>query len=340
VSNLALNGAGRVTFRGVSGAPMSEASEFFDASFLEELRDLAHAAEEQHLATAGVDLHERLGAVLAPLPGSSTPLDAAAFLELPDTLFRARGDVLLEICRESPRRGALEDVENFIVFIQALVPTLSPEGAHEIKRAFFRLIPTLLHIAHHDFSGREEDRTEGHAALDSLQNVLLEISSVRLAPSEGDLVFRSVDQLAALIDAGQYAMADELVSSRLLALIRKNKVARALYRIMEVEVSVQRYLKDKLGHPTPQIRVPEDLVALQEYGAVRVLHEQAPGGSVTTYLQIQLPELPMLRDVVLRLVRDDGTQSLDKRLDNLGCTPLEVDPGTYRIGLVYQPEGA
>ena len=97
----------------------------------------------------------------------------------------------------------MEDVENFIVFIQALIPTLSPDGAREIKRAFFRLAPTLLHIAYHDFSGpRKTSATRDAPRCDNLENILLEISSVRLAPSEGDLVFRSMEQLAALIDRG------------------------------------------------------------------------------------------------------------------------------------------
>jgi hypothetical protein len=71
---------------------------------------------------------------------------------------------------------------------------------------------------------------------------------------------------------------------------------------------------------------------------VRILHEKLPGGGTTTFLQIQLPELPVLRDVVVSLVGDNGATSLDLRLDNLGCAPLDVPPGTYRMGLVYRPE--
>ena len=133
-------------------------------------------------------------------------------------------------------------------------------------------------------------------------------------------------------------MANELVSTRLLALIRKNKVTRALFRLMEVEANVQRYLNERLGHATPQIRVPEDLAALEEYGPVRVLHEETPGGGVRTLLQFQLPELPLLRDFVLTLVGDEAGGSHEGRLDNLGCVALEVPPGMYRMGLVYQPE--
>ena len=74
---------------------------------------------------------------------------------------------------------------------------------------------------------------------------------------------------------------------------------------------------------------------------MRVLHEEAPGGAVTTYLQIQLPELPLLRDFVLTLVRDDGTESLDKGASTTwDARPSRSTPGTYRMGLVYQPRKA
>lgn len=320
------------------GEPADAVEQFFDDAFLEELEGLAKAGDGRALAPEEVDLHARLADFLAPPPGGDFPLDAAAFLELPESIFRERTDVLIGVCRESPRRGAVEDVENFLVFIQALIPTLSFDGSREIKRAFFRLAPSLLHIAYHDFSGRDGERDEGRAALRNLENILLEISSVRLAPTEGDLVFRSIEQLAALIDSGAYSLANELVSTRLLALIRKNKVTRALYRLMEVEVNVQRYLKERLGYATPQISIPEDLLVLEDYGPVRVLHEEAPDGTARAYLQFQLPELPLLRDFVLTLVRDDGAGTHEARLDNLGCVPLEVAPGLYQMGLVYRPE--
>jgi hypothetical protein len=323
----------------VSGEQAGAVEQFFDDAFLEELHGLANAGEGHALAPAAVDLHALLSEFLAPLPGGDLPLDTAAFQDLPEPIFRARTDALVEACRASPRRGAVEDVENFVVFIQALIPTLLPDASREIKRAFFRLAPTMLNIAYHDFAGQEEEREEGRAALRNLENILLEISSVHLAPSEGDLVFRSIEQLAALIDSGAYAMANDLVSTRLLALIRKNKVTRALYRLMEVEANVQNHLRERLGYATPQIRVPEDLAALEDYGPVRVLHEEAPGGEVKTLLQFQLPELPLLRDFVLTLVSEETGESHEGRLDNLGCVALEVAPGLYRLGLAYQPEG-
>ena len=323
----------------VSGDRTEAVEQFFDEAFLEELEGIANAGEGHALAPPEVDLHARLADFLAPPDGSHVPLDAAAFQDLPESVWRSRTDTLIETCRESPRRGAVEDVENFVVFIQALIPTLARDSAKEVRRSFFRLAPTLLNIAYHDFSGHEAEREEGREALQNLENILLEISSVRLAPSEGELVFKSIDQIAALIDSGAYDLANQLVSTRLLALIRKNKVTRALYRLMEVEVNVQRYLKERLGYSTPQIRVPEDLVALEDYGPVRVLHEDTVDGVSRTYLQFQLPELPLLRDFVLTLVREAAEGgSHEARLDNLGCVALEVPPGTYRMGLVYQPE--
>src|SRR5207344_561223 len=102
------------------------------------------------------------------------------FVALSDALLAARTNALIETCRRSPRREPVETVQNFIIFFQALCPTLAPEGAREVKRAFFRLAPTLLHIAFHDFSGQDEGRREGRAALRNLESILLEISSVRL----------------------------------------------------------------------------------------------------------------------------------------------------------------
>lgn len=312
--------------------------DFFDASFMEELEGLAQAASlAVPPSPSGTDLQIELESFLAPVPGRETPLDEAAFVALPPAELTARTNTLVETCRRSPRREAVETVENFVVFFQALVPTLSAEGSREIKRAFFRLAPVLLHIAFHDFAGRDDDRAEGRAALRNLESILLEISSIQLAPTESELVFRSIDQLAALVDVGQYAMANELISTRLLALIQRNKVTRALYRIMEVEVSVQVYLKEKLGYTTPQIRIPDDYKALEEYGPVRVLRETTLEGEAKIFLQIHLPNLPSLRDVVVSLVREDGLIGYELRLDNLGSVEIDLAPATYRIGLVYQP---
>ncbi len=316
--------------------PSSEpALPFFDDSFLAELEGLA--AGPGPAAPLGLledDLHLRLEAVLRH---GDKALDEEGFAALAKEEVLDRTDALLETCRLSPKRGALEAVENFVVFFQALVPTLHGEPAREIQRVFFRLVPVLLHIAWHDFAGREEGRAEGRKALKGLESILLEISGVRLQPSESELVLRSIDQIAGFLGAGEYVMAEELVTTRLLALIRNNKVARALYRIMEMEVGLQRYLKEKLGYPSPQIEIPADLAALADYGPLRVLREDTPAGP-KTYLQFQIPDLPRLRDVLVTLVREDGAIGYELRLDALGSVELRISSGTYRIGLTYQPE--
>ncbi len=308
---------------------------FFDDSFLAELEGLAAApGAAAPFAPLEDDLHERLQRLLA-LEGKA--LDDAAFAALPKEVVLDRTDALLETCRLSQKRGALEAVENFIVFFQALLPTLHGPASRDIQHVFFRLIPVLLHIAWHDFAGQEAERAEGRKALKGLESILLEIAGVRLQPSESDLVLRSIDQVAGFLGAGEYAMAEELVTARLLAIIRKNKVARALYRIMEVEVAIQVYLKERLGYPTPQIRIPDDFGPLADYGPLRVLREEAEGGP-RTYLQLQIPDLPRLRDVVITLVRDDGAIGYELRLDALGSAPLRLSSGTWRIGLTYEPE--
>ena len=306
---------------------------FFDDAFLAELEGLA-SGPSAPIAPLEDDLHTRLDGILRH---EGRALGEQAFASLPGDAVLDRTDALLEVCRLSPKRGALEAVENFVVFFQALLPTLHGAPAHEIQLVFYRLIPVLLHIAWHDFAGREQERQEGRKALKGLENILLEIAGVRLQPSESELVLRSIDQIAGFLGAGEYAMAEELVTSRLLALIRKNKVARALYRIMEVEVGIQVYLKEKLGYTTPQIRIPDDFAALAEYGPLRVLREDGPGG-LTTYLQFQIPDFPNLREVLVTLIRDDGAIGYEMRLDALGSVALRLSSGTWRLGLTYQPE--
>ena len=308
---------------------------FFDDSFLAELEGLASGPGPQApLGPLEDDLHERLAAILRH---GGQPMGEEAFAALPPDAVLDRTDALLETCRLSPKRGALEAVENFVVFFQALLPTLHGAPAREIQRVFFRLVPVLLHIAWHEFSGRPEERAEGRKALKGLESILLEIAGVRLQPSESELVLRSIDQIAGFLGAGEYTMAEELVTTRLLAIIRKNKVARALYRIMEVEVGIQVYLKEKLGYTTPKVRIPDDFADLSDYGPLRVLREDTAEGA-KTFLQFQLPDLPRLRDVVVTLMREDGVIGYELRLDALGSVELRLSSGTWRIGLTYEPE--
>lgn len=319
----------------MSEAATESTAPFFDESFLAELEGLATGPGPQ--AALGMlenDLHERLFAILQH---DGQPLGEDAFAGLPPEAVLDRTDALLDTCRLSPKRGALEAVENFIVFFQALMPTLHGAPAREIQRVFFRLVPVLLHIAWHDFSGLPGERAEGRKALKGLESILLEIAGVKLQPSESELVLRSIDQIAGFLGAGEYTMAEELVTTRLLAIIRKNKVARALYRIMEVEVGIQVYLKEKLGYTTPQFRIPDDFGPLSDYGPLRVLREDAAAG-VKRFLQFQIPDLPRLRDVLVTLVREDGAIGYELRLDALGSVELRLSSGTWRIGLTYEPE--
>lgn len=307
--------------------------EFFDPSFLTELEELA-SGEGPAGPGPGHDLRAELEEFLRPVTAATPPLTEDAFVELPAAVVAERTNALLEILRRGKSLPAVQAAESFVVFFQALVPTI-PDGASEVRRLFFRLVPTLIHIAFNDFSDTDAKREEGRAALRGLENVLIEIASVRLAPGESELVFRSIDQMAAFIGAGEYTMAGQVISGQLLGIIARNKLTRALYRIMEVEVNVQRYLGEKLGYSTPQIRVPADFGLLADYGAVRVLTEEVLGER-TRYIQVQIPDIPILRDIVLRLARADGL-TRDLRLDALGSAKLDVPDGTYSLGLVYQP---
>jgi hypothetical protein len=266
-------------------------------------------------------------------------LTEAGFLALPPTQLAERCNALIEACRRSRRREAAQAVESFVVFFQTLVPTLAEEPAREVKATFFRLAPTLAQVAWHDFGERADLREEGRLALQQLEAILLEVASVRLAPVESELVFRSLDQLATLIASAEYGLAKDVVCTPLLAILRKNRVTRSLFRLMEVEVALQRYVKERLGHATPQIRLPDDIPALTDFGPVRVFDEEQPDGRHRRYLQLQLPDIPILSHIVLHLARDDGSAQWDLRLDGLGSAALDVPPGLYRIGLLYEPEG-
>jgi len=316
-----------------------DVEDFFDPSFLSELESLADLPQGEPHPSAPASLPEKLSTFLDPHPhdGVVQRLDEAGFLALPPALLTERTNALLAICREGGTGDAVLAVENFVVFFQALVPTLREDAARAIKAVFFHLVPTLIHIAYNDFGEGEDAREEGRRALRLLENILIEISSVRLAPSEGQLVFKSIDQLTSFIGVGDYTLANEIISTRLLSIISRNKLTRALYRLMEVEVSIQVYLKERLGYPTPSLRVPEDFEALREYGPIRVLSEEGLDGVVRRFVQVQLPDLPILRDIVLRLVPAQGGAHHDLRFDGLGTAELDVPPGTYGMGLLYEP---
>ena len=249
-----------------------------------------------------------------------------------------RSNDLIESCRRSASREAALGVESFIVFFQTLAPTLRDEPAREVKATFFRLAPTLVHMAWDETAGQGERRRDAAEALQGLETILLEVSSVHLTPAESELLFKSLDQLATLLAAGEYALARDVVGAPLLAILRKNRVARSLFRLMEGEVAIQVYLKDRLGYSTPQVRLPEDAARLSEFGPIRVFDEDAPAGTNRRYLQVQLPDIPILSDIVVHLAGDDGVVQRELRLDRLGSSPLDVPPGLYRFGLLYSPE--
>jgi hypothetical protein len=311
----------------------------FGPEFLSELEGLV---EESGMAasSAGNDIQvergllEAVAEIQAGVEGEPD-LTEAAFLALAPVRLAERCNVMIEACRRSPRREAAQGVESFVVFFQTLVPTLREEPAREVKTTFFRLAPTLLQMAWADFEDRRED---GRLALRQLETLLLEVASVNLAPAESELLFRSLDQLAGLIAGGEYALAKDLVATPLLGILRKNRVARSLFRLMEVEVSVQAYLKERLGYSTPQLRLPDDVTALSDYGPVRVFEEERFDGERRSYLQFQLPDIPILSDIVVHLAEESDAESRDLRLDGLGSVELDLPPGLYRIGVGYDPE--
>jgi hypothetical protein len=271
-------------------------------------------------------------------PEGVARLTEEIFLSLPPPLLAERCNALIESCRRSPRRDAAQAVESFVVFFQTLVPTLREKAAAEVKTTFFRLAPTLLQMAWDDFGDRADRREDARLALRQIENLLIEVASVSLAPAESELLFRSLDQLATLISGGEYALACDLVAVPLVGILRKGRVARSLYRLMETEVAIQRYLQERFGYTTPQLRVPDDLTALSEFGPVRVFDEESFDGTRRRYLQLQLPDIPILSDIVVHLAKAGETRQRSLRLDGLGSVELDLPAGLYRMGLAYAPE--
>jgi hypothetical protein len=288
-------------------------------------------------AAAVRSLQEALARFLAPETPGGPALDEAAFVGLAPARLVERSNDLIDSCRRSASREAAQGVESFIVFFQTLAPTLRDQPAEEVKATFFRLAPTLVHMAWDETAGKGDRRRDSAEALQTLETILLEVSSVRLTPAEGELLFKSLDQLSTLLAAGEYALARNVVGAPLLAILRKNRVSRSLFRLMEVEAAIQVFLKERFGYSTPQLRVPDDLAALAEFGPIRVFEDQEFGGGRARYLQVQLPDIAILSDIVVRLSGEDGTTH-DLRLDGLGSARFELPPGLYGLGLLYEPE--
>ncbi|HZO09243.1 MAG TPA: hypothetical protein VFC77_07690, partial [Myxococcota bacterium] len=132
----------------------------------------------------------------------------------------------------------------------------------------------------------------------------------------------------------------DVVAAPLLAILRKNREKRSLFRLMEVEMALQSYVRERLGHDTPHIRVPDDLGALADFGPLRVFEEESANGKRQVFLQVQLPDIPTLSDIVVQLSPEGGGREQRLRLDGLGSVPLDLPPGLYQIGLLYEPEAS
>ena len=251
-----------------------------------------------------------------------------------------RSNDLIESCRRSASREAALAVESFIVFFQTLVPTLRDEPAREVKATFFRLAPTLVHMAWDETAGEGEQTARRRGGAPGLlETILLEVSSVHLTPAESELLFKSLDQLATLLAAGEYALARDVVGAPLLAILRKNRVSRSLFRLMEVEVGDP-------GLPQGALRLL-DPAAARAGGPRCACRSSARSGSSRTrssaasaarYLQVQLPDIPILSDIVDATVARGRDDQRDLRLDGLGSTRFELPPGLYSLGLIYEPE--
>jgi hypothetical protein len=317
------------------GGSETDQEAFFDEALLSELEDLAASVAAGPGHAGAATLPEKLAIFLSADDGP--PLTEASFLALPPVELTDRLNLLSGICRESEKKAPAQAVEGFIVFFRALLPSLQDAGARAVKHIFFRLVPTLIQIAFHDFAESEDKRAEGREALRSLEHVLFEIASVRLAPQENELVFRSIDQMVAFVEVAEYAMASELISSQLLGIIARNRLTRVLYHLMAVEVAIQRYLAERLGTPTPRVRLPEDVSRLADYGPLRIFEDTAHDGATHRFIQVHLPDIPMVKDVLLHLVDEVTGEDNPLRLDRLGSAPLVVPDGTYKLGLAYEP---
>ena len=130
---------------------------------------------------------------------------------------------------------------------------------------------------------------------------------MRLAPLESEVLFKSLDQLATLIAAGEWSLARDVVAAPLLAILRKNREKRSLFRLMEVEMALQGYLRERLGHDTPHLRIPDDLAALADFGPLRRVRGGGAGRpAASAFLQVQLPDIPILSDIVVHLSPEGG----------------------------------
>jgi len=285
-------------------------------------------------------LHEILRAVLTPTEGGfrGHPLTEDAFAQLPVPALDARANALISACRRG-RSPAARAVENVVVLFWMLAQTLTDRTGTAIRRLFFRFIPTLINLAYRDFSDDPVRRADGAQALDRLQQVLVEVSTACLTPSESARVLSAVDQLAVFIEMGDYAIANQVVGVQLERFLARNSLRRALYHLMRAESEIDRYIRGRLGRGEARIRLPEDVPLLGDYAPLRIFDEPRRGRS-QRLMELQLPNIPRPEDVVVRLVGAGARTPFDRRLDNLGALELIVPDDSYELGLVYDPPRA
>ena len=147
--------------------PDPPSEETFDSAFLSELEGLVTDSGITVSSVApGGRGRARLPRDARGLPGARRARRPAAqrgrrSSRCPEATLAERCNAVIESCRRSPRRDAAQAAESFVVFFQALVPTLGPEPAREVKATFFRLVPTLVQMAWEETAEGNEQRREG-----------------------------------------------------------------------------------------------------------------------------------------------------------------------------------
>jgi hypothetical protein len=109
--------------------PEPPPQETFDAVFLSQLEGLVAdsgvaVSSAAHGAADARGYRETLAAFLAPLVPGGPPIGEEAFLGMSPGVLAERCNGLIQAGRRSTRRDAAQAVESFVVFFQALVPTL------------------------------------------------------------------------------------------------------------------------------------------------------------------------------------------------------------------------
>ena len=154
------------------------------------------------------------------------------------------------------------------------------------------------------------------------------------------MLFKSLDQLATLIAAGEYALARDVVAVPLLGHpAQEPRGALALPPDGGRGGAAGRTSRSGSGHATPRIRIPEDVAALADFGPLRVFDEEGPDGvrrALPAGAAARHPDPQRHRRAPL--ARTTAADERRLRLDGLGSVPFDVPPGLYVIGLLYEPD--